>query len=862
MKLRVLLSTVTVILLAVFLSQAQNTSDVVEVVALNDTNWDRFAPKGKEVDAIYGDIVLRNNYLTAVIAKPVATRNANMTVRDIGGALIDLTTRDQPSDQISAFYPGKRAYPFRSWTVADAEGKPLKVTGSSINGDAASVTVTAAASGNRPRVDVTYSLNAGAKALEISTKYTNTSDSPITVQLIDDIRADSGKENMPKAPNGTADLYWMYDQFWGQAYGVAGDNISITSQSNTRTSTLRYRPANGSDTVDIAAGKSFTLNRRVFPATNLIDIKSIHAEHSGTKTYPVRLTLTGAIEQPAAGGLVSVLQNGQLIGSGRASDNGLFSCNLPVGEYSVRTSVDGVDLFPKDAIRINVVNKENVFDLKSATYFTGEVVSRVTGADDKPIPCKVEFLAKNGTPQPDFGPETAEFAVKNLRYTVDGKFRQSLPAGSYDVTISRGPEYDAVSKELAVLAGQTVTIQAKLNRVVDTPGWISSDFHSHSSPSGDNTGSQFGRVLNLVCEHVEFAPCTEHNRVSSYEPHIKRLGIEHLISTVSGMELTGSPLPLNHQNVFPMVHRFGLQDGGGPVTDSSVEAQIERVALWDQRSEKLVQQNHPDPGWLFYDADGNGKPDGGYKRAFPHMDVMEIHPIEAALNLGPNYKYPNGRPFHNRVFNWLQLLNQGFRIFGVVNTDSHYNFHGSSSVRNWIQSPTDDPAKIKPMDVVHAAEQGRLVMSNGPYLEASLTETGKSKSVVSGQDIAASSGKVTLSVRVQAPNWVDVDRVFVLINGRLHQQHNYSKQEHPDRFKTGTLRFESQLDLKLKDDSHVIVVCGSDKPLGPKVVGPFWGTYRAAAITNPIFVDVDGDGFKPNKDTLGHPLPVKFGTRK
>ena len=29
-------------------------------------------------------------------------------------------------------------------------------------------------------------------------------------------------------------------------------------------------------------------------------------------------------------------------------------------------------------------------------------------------------------------------------------------------------------------------------------------------------------------------------------------------------------------------------------------------------------------------------------------------------------------------------------------------------------------------------------------------------------------------------------------------------------------------------------------------------------MTNPAFVDLDGNGFLPNKDTLGHPLPVKF----
>ncbi len=129
-------------------------------------------------------------------------------------------------------------------------------------------------------------------------------------------------------------------------------------------------------------------------------------------------------------------------------------------------------------------------------------------------------------------------------------------------------------------AGQTARLEAKLPRVLDTKGWVSSDFHSHATPSGDNTSSQLGRVLNLVSEQIEFAPCTEHNRISTYDPHIDELKIRPFMATCTGMELTGSPLPLNHQNVFPLHHHPHRQDGGGPVTDESPEVQIERVALW------------------------------------------------------------------------------------------------------------------------------------------------------------------------------------------------------------------------------------------------------------------------------------------
>ena len=272
-----------------------------------------------------------------------------------------------------------------------------------------------------------------------------------------------------------------------------------------------------------------------------------------------------------------------------------------------------------------------------------------------------------------------------MYYSHDGRFRRELAPGSYDVIVSHGPEYDAVFTRVDVERGKETRLEAKLVRSVKTDGWISADFHSHSSPSGDNTSSQLGRVLNLLCEHVEFAPCTEHNRLSTYDPHLKRLGAERRMATCVGIELTGQPLPLNHQNAFPLVMRPNTQDGGGPTSDDDPEIQIERLALWDGASEKLVQVNHPDIGWMFRDRNGDGKPDAGFAGMHGHMDVIEVHPLHTIFDK-PTIE-SSGKTQNNTIVNWLQLLNQGRRIPGVVNTDAHYNFHGSG----WLEELPEEP---------------------------------------------------------------------------------------------------------------------------------------------------------------------------
>ena len=120
------LATAALLILAVGFGAARQAPPLgdgpVELAILTDVTWDRFVPQGKEIDAIYGDIVLRNSYLSAVIAQPLATRHANMTVRDVAGSIIDLTTQRTPSDQLAAFYPGKRSFPYRSAVALDAVG--------------------------------------------------------------------------------------------------------------------------------------------------------------------------------------------------------------------------------------------------------------------------------------------------------------------------------------------------------------------------------------------------------------------------------------------------------------------------------------------------------------------------------------------------------------------------------------------------------------------------------------------------------------------------------------------------------------------------------------------------------------------
>ncbi|HEY4259306.1 MAG TPA: hypothetical protein VGM98_04065, partial [Schlesneria sp.] len=101
-----------------------------EAIALNSTNFDDFAVTGKEADAIYGDVMLRNGFLSAIIAQPLASRHANMTTKDVAGALIDFSTRGTTgADQLAAFYPGRKAFPYRHLSLRTPAGETIPADG-------------------------------------------------------------------------------------------------------------------------------------------------------------------------------------------------------------------------------------------------------------------------------------------------------------------------------------------------------------------------------------------------------------------------------------------------------------------------------------------------------------------------------------------------------------------------------------------------------------------------------------------------------------------------------------------------------------------------------------------------------------
>ncbi|HEX8912560.1 MAG TPA: CehA/McbA family metallohydrolase [Humisphaera sp.] len=861
--------------LAAVLALAPATAQAAKIVRLDKDNWD-LVPGGKEVDAIYGDYVLKNDKVVAVVAAAVPNRHANLQTTNVQGAVIDFALLSSNNDQLTAYQPhafaGVPAKP-EAGPKDGAYNNPGpaadRIDIVKADGDTVVLRATRRPTDDYPVEIVTeYTLADGAQFLKVVSTWTNTADKPVTVRTTERLKCEKPHTQLPA---GKHQLVWHGDRYFGAAYGLGQVASSVglivpPTPANAKgaaglVDSPDWLTGKGPGATEIKPRERLIRSRVLAVGLDAAEVQSV-AKGAGVQipAVGVRFVVLDETDKPLAGAHVLAYPAAAWAAATPAARHALVPSTyavtdasgavllpLPPGEAVVVTDVPG--RLPTEA-RVSTADAERTAEARELPLKVGpasRVSFSVTDGDGADSPVKVQFLGLGTTPNPDLGPDQRADGCRNLWYSVTGKFDVPLPPGDYAVILSRGPEFDTVWRTVKLTEGKTARVSARLPRVVDTKGWISTDFHNHSTISGDNSTSTEGRLATLIAEGVEFAPATEHQRIISYRPYLKAMHAEHLMGTSDGMELTGTPLPLDHQNAFPLHAHPHVQYGGGPEVAKEPAEQMKRLRDADGGADKLVQQNHPDLGWLVCDRDGDGKPDAGFG-TLQYTDVMEIFETAAALSLKPTNER-TGVTTNNRFFNWLQLLNQGHRIPGAANTDAHICFHESGKIRNWVMSPTDDPAAVKEMDVVKAARQGRMIMSSGPFLQVTLN------GAVPGDDLKLNGAPAELKVRVQCPNWFSIDRVQVLVNGRAEPALNFTRKSHPKLFGDGVVKFDQAIPLQLKSDAHVIVIAADEHG----ATGPVMGTGDLpVAISNPIWVDVDGDGFKPNKDTLGHPLPVKL----
>ncbi len=239
--------------------------------------------------------------------------------------------------------------------------------------------------------------------------------------------------------------------------------------------------------------------------------------------------------------------------------------------------------------------------------------------------------------------------------------------------------------------------------------------------------------------------------------------------------------------------------------------------------------------------------------------------------------------FPGAVEDWFHLLNNGVPITGTGNSDSHgMVLDEAGTPRNWVQVPEghDTARTLDAREVSAALRAHRNVVTTGPMLDLHVDGAGI------GALVKATGNQVHLTGEVRAASWMRVDTLTLVQNGV-----DIATIAVPEP-KTGPQTFAFERDVAISKDAWMLVIATDSKArnlwpvLTPMVVPPLTvsdavkavagnigldgdalgslrpnalGAMTALAITNPIWIEADGDGVSFGRgaeglETISQPL--------
>ncbi len=160
--------------------------------------------------------------------------------------------------------------------------------------------------------------------------------------------------------------------------------------------------------------------------------------------------------------------------------------------------------------------------------------------------------------------------------------------------------------------------------------------------------------------------------------------------------------------------------------------------------------------------------------------------------------------------------------------------------RTYLKIGSAIPTETDLSSVLNALKSGAAVASTGPLLDVTVNSAGPG-----GTTNGAS---VNVSINLYAPGWVPVDEVRIIVNGQVIQTLDPSTFGSGSDFRQRSISVP--LTLPVAKDAWIVVEAGvSLGQSGPYRPGTPWAKIQKGmypiAITNPIFVDVNGGGYLP-----------------
>ncbi len=520
---------------------------------------------------------------------------------------------------------------------------------------------------------------------------------------------------------------------------------------------------------------------------------------------------------------------------------------VPIPAGALRDGENELNIYSKVADDIILHSVSIIDDPKTNLFSAGPIRIKVT-ENDTAVPARITVLDENGSLAAFVAQGDTNVAARpGVIYTPNGKATISIRPGAYTIFATRGPEYSLAREEVTV-SGEEVAVHLGLEREVKTTGWVASDTHIHTLTLSRHGDAQLNeRLITLVGEGIELPIATEHNLHSDYSTNAKAIALDKYFTAVSGNEVTTKR---GHFNIFPVSLR------SGPVDHNVEDWPTLLQSIRHSPQVRMVILNHPTDvhsGFTpFAKTNFNritGKNlQGEFAFGFDGVELINSGAMRSDWM----------EPIHC----WFALLNRGLKVTGIGASDSHdVSRFIVGQARTYIRGEDADPSRLNVAQLCDNLRQGRAIVSLGLFPQLSIADAPDAldapslttgvilpKSSHSGDLHKGDSPFFEITASVDFPTWINPEGKTVATlyeNGRPKVAFPFEMKKTAGR----PLAFKARF-AKPKADAWYVLIAET-----PGMTNAYWSIARPyqpsspewkpamIGVTNPIYLDANGDGF-------------------
>ncbi len=571
------------------------------------------------------------------------------------------------------------------------------------------------------------------------------------------------------------EVYQLKDLF--DAFGSTGQSLVVKSNG---TATREVELVVGRDVGDVTAQAHALRGEATVPFSGTV------AAGAGA-----RVTVLDPA-QPAGAQLLTTLS---------VDGDGRFAGALPAGSYQFQAEGDG---WRRGApVSASIPGGDVALTIPAAAMIDYTVKDRA-GAS---IPAKITVVGAPGAvPDRHFRDTVKDVLPYGIANWIHSRYGDStlatrydhpipLVPGRYRVIASRGPEWSRFEQVVDLPAGGA-RVDAVLDHVAPTPGYVAADFHQHSHISPDAVTPPEDRVVSYLVDGTDFISSSEHDVLFDYAPLIDALGANDLLDSSIGVETTA--WDYGHFIGFPLVVD-PLSPNGGALDWAGGELglNLPPPQIFDglrKQGAKVVQVNHPrsmpgdfssfqqtfdrvglrfDFGAHTFYGDSKLMPVSALILGLPEDQALfaptfDSHEIYNGFHL-PAMVVDGERVDQKVDINlrdWMNFLSFGFTPTPTGVSDSHEWISSPGGLpRTLVRVPDDSPGAISAglEDAVVATLSGKgvphdVVVTNAPFLQFTVDGMGI------GSTVAHASGPLAMHLTVVTSTWAPVDTVEIFAN--------------------------------------------------------------------------------------------------